>query len=160
MEQLREDLETVSIKLHEERRTSIRLGAEADQLRLAEQEAQNKVSLLLRLSGKTDEDVVAMLDRQGRQTGKENLKHREERLGRAGVRRSAGSLEQEVEHLTGQLQQQEAVHNVQLQQERDARRREDRARQQDQQQLRKRIEDFQVISIFRALYRTLPVSRT
>jgi len=143
VERLREDLETVSIKLHEERRTSIRLGAEADQLRLAEQEAQNKVSLLLRLSGKTDEDVVAMLDRQGRRTGKENLKPREDRVGRARVGRSAGSLEQEVEHLTGQLQQQEAVHTAQLQQERDARRSEGRARQQDQQQLRKRIEDFQ-----------------
>merc|ERR1719436_2218588 len=57
-EGLKDDLEAVSIKLHEERRSNLKLSAENDQLRIKDVESQRKIKLLLKLAGKTEAEIV------------------------------------------------------------------------------------------------------
>ena len=63
IEGLKDDLEAVSIKLHEEKRLNLKLNAENDQLRIKDVESQRKISLLLKMCGKNESEIVDMIER-------------------------------------------------------------------------------------------------
>ena len=95
VEGLKDDLEAVSIKLHEERRSNLKLGAENDQLRIKDIENQRKIKLLLKLAGKTGAEVVAVLESDGDKVDKEIKKH-QPKLGK--LREQASYKQQKQEH--------------------------------------------------------------
>ena len=148
VEGLKDDLEAVSIKLHEERRSNLKLGAENDQLRIKDIESQRKIKLLLKLAGKTEAEVVAMLESDGDKVDKEIKKH-QPKLGKLREQasykqqKSSQSLELEVANLEHQLLEQERLHKTQLKEERLLWRKAEKIHVQDKNDLRSKITDLQ-----------------
>jgi len=148
VEGLKDDLEAVSIKLHEERRANLRLGAENDQLRIKDIESQRKLKLLLRLAGKTEAELVSMLESGGENIDKE-IKKQHPKLGKLAEQasykqqKSSQCLELEVANLEQQVLEQERLHKTQLKEERLLWRKAEKIHIQDKQSLREKISDLQ-----------------
>merc|ERR1712179_368227 len=122
IEGLKDDLEAVSIKLHAERRTNLKLGAENDKLRIKEVETRRKISVLQRLCGKTEEEVVKLVEQGAGRDNKveksDKIKKYEEKAN-LKERRTSQNLELETAHLETQLLEQEKLHRDQLKSERE-----------------------------------------
>ena len=147
-EGLKDDLEAVSIKLHEERRSNLKLSAENDQLRIKDVESQRKIKLLLKLAGKTEAEIVAMLESGAENIDKEISRHHP-KLGKLKEQasykqhKSSQCLELEVANLEHQLLEQERLHKTQLKEERLLWRKAEKIYVRDKNQLREKISDMQ-----------------
>ena len=148
VEGLKDDLEAVCIKLHEERRANLKLGAENDQLRIKDIESQRKLKLLLKLAGKTEAEVVAILESGGENVDKE-IKKQHPKLGKLAEQasykqqKSSKCLELEVANMEQQLLEQERLHKTQLKEERQLWRKAEKIHIQDKNELRDKISDLQ-----------------
>jgi len=146
IEGLKDDLEAVSIKLHAERRTNLKLGAENDKLRIKEVESRRKMSVLQRLCGKTDEEVVKLVEQGGGRDNKveksDKIKKYEEKAN-LKERRTSHNLELEIAHLETQLLEQEKLHRDQLKLERELKKRTEKTHLADKSLLREKISSFQ-----------------
>jgi len=142
---LKDDLEAVSIKLHTERRTNLKLGAENDKLRIKDVESQRKLNVLLRLSGKTEEDIVLLVEQGGgrdsRSEKSDKIKKYQEKASQK--RRSSQNLELEIIHLEQQLLEQEKLHRDQLKEEREFKKKSERTNLTDKSMMRNKISSFQ-----------------
>eukprot|EP00092_Neocalanus_flemingeri_P015339 GFUD01016591.1.p1 GENE.GFUD01016591.1~~GFUD01016591.1.p1 ORF type:complete len:443 (-),score=160.01 GFUD01016591.1:160-1488(-) len=146
IEGLKDDLEAVSIKLHSERRTNLKLGAENDKLRIKDVESQRKINVLLRLCGKSDQDIVRLVDQGGGIDSKTEKSEKITKLQEKASlknRRSSQSLELEVVNLEQQLLEQEKLHRNQLKEERELKKKSERTHLTDKSQLREKITEFQ-----------------
>jgi len=146
IEGLKDDLEAVSIKLHSERRTNLKLGAENDKLRIKDVESQRKLNVLLRLSGKTEQDIVLLVEQGGGRDSKseksDKMKKYQEKASQKS-RRSSQNLELEIVHLEQQLLEQEKLHRDQLTEERDLKKKSERTHLTDKSMMRNKISSFQ-----------------
>jgi len=129
VDKLRAQLEQAAINIHTERAKSIKLEADNDRLRIQNIENERKISILLKMSGKKEEEVIVLLekgianssDRRGSPTdadlriGKLTKKAEERRNLNL---RSSMSLETELQQISEQLVQQEKLHRDQLDEER------------------------------------------
>ena len=122
IEGLKDDLEAVSIKLHEEKRINLKLNAENDHLRIKDVESQRKINLLLKLCGKTEADIVTMLERNTPVSDSELKKYPKLKQlkdqNSYKQQKSSQSLELEVANMEQQLMDQERLHRTQLKEER------------------------------------------
>jgi len=146
IEGLKDDLEAVSIKLHSERRTNLKLGAENDKMRIKEIESRRKISVLLRLCGKSDEEVVKLVEQGGGRDSKvdksEKIKKYEDKVNQK-ERRSSQNLELEIAHLETQLLEQEKLHRDQLKSEREMKKKSEKINLTDKSLMREKISAFQ-----------------
>ena len=147
IEGLKDDLEAVSIKLHEEKRLNLQLAADNDRLRISDVENQRKIKLLLRLCNKSDAEIVKMLDKTSPSDDKDLDKHPKlkQLKSQASFRqsRSSQTLELEVVHLEQQLLDQERLHRTQLKEERMLWRKAEKIHVKDKQCLREKVSDVQ-----------------
>ena len=147
IEGLKDDLEAVSIKLHEEKRINLKLNAENDHLRIKDVESQRKISLLLKLCGKTEADIVTMLERNTPVSDSElkkypKLKQLKEQNSYK-QQKSSQSLELEVANMEQQLMDQERLHRTQLKEERLLWRKAEKIHVQDKTTLRDNVSQIQ-----------------
>ena len=146
IEGLKDDLEAVSIKLHSERRTNLKLGAENDKMRIKEIESRRKISVLMRLCGKSDEEVVKLVEQGGGRDSKvdksEKIKKYEDKVNQK-ERRSSQNLELEIAHLETQLLEQEKLHRDQLKSEREMKKKSEKINLTDKSLMREKISAFQ-----------------
>jgi len=147
IEGLKDDLEAVSIKLHEEKRINLKLCAENDQLRIKDVESQRKINLLLKLCGKPDSEIVEMLDKSSPISNSDIQKHPKLKQLKDQVsykqQKSSQSLELEVAHLNQQILDQERLHRTQLKEERGLWRKAEKIHLQDKNSLREKINSIQ-----------------
>jgi len=147
IEGLKDDLEAVSIKLHEEKRNNLKLCAENDQLRIREVESQRKINLLLKMCGKTDAEVVEMLDKASPINNSDIEKHPKLKQLKDQVsykqQKSSQTLELEVAHLNQQILDQERLHRIQIKEERGLWRKAEKIHLQDKNSLRDKISSIQ-----------------
>ena len=147
IEELKDDLEAVSIKLHEEKRINLKLCAENDQLRIKDVESQRKINLLLKMCGKADSEIVEMLDKSSPISNSDIQKHPKLKQLKDQVsykqQKSSQSLELEVAHLNQQILDQERLHRTQLKEERGLWRKAEKIHLQDKNSLREKINSIQ-----------------
>lgn len=146
LEGLKDDLEAVSIKLHAERRNNLKLGAENDKLRIKDVECKRKISVLLKLCGKTEEELVQLVEQGGgRDSNNEKsdkIKKFEDKASQKD-RRSSQNLELEIAHLETQLMEQEKLHRDQLKAEREIKKKSEKMHLTDKSMMRDKISSFQ-----------------
>jgi len=146
IEGLKDDLEAVSIKLHSERRNNLKLGAENDKLRINDVESRRKISILLKLSGKTEEDILLLVEQGGGRDSKtekcDKMKKYWDKASQKD-RRSSQTLELEIAHLEQQLLEQEKLHRDQLKEERDFKKKSEKTHLTDKSLMREKISSFQ-----------------
>ena len=147
VEGLKDDLEAVCLKLHEEKRINLKLASDNDKLRIKDVESQRKIKLLLSMCGKKDSEIVAMLDRKSPITDAEiksypKLKQLKEQSSYK-QQKSSQSLELEVANLEQQLVDQERLHKVQLKEERLLWRKAEKFHVKDKNELREKVSQIQ-----------------
>lgn len=147
IEGLKDDLEAVCLKLHEEKRTNLKLASDNDKLRISDVESQRKIKLLLSMCGKKDSEIVAMLDRKSPISDSEikkypKLKQLKEQNSYK-QQRSSQSLELEVANLEQQLVDQERLHKTQIKEERLLWRKAEKFHVKDKNELREKVSQIQ-----------------
>ena len=147
IEGLKDDLEAVCLKLHEEKRTNLKLASDNDKLRINDVESQRKIKLLLSMCGKKDSEIVAMLDRKSPISDSEirkypKLKQLKEQNSYK-QQKSSQSLELEVANLEQQLVDQERLHKTQIKEERLLWRKAEKFHVKDKNELREKVSQIQ-----------------
>ena len=148
IEGLKDDLEAVCLKLHEEKRINLKLAADNDQLRIRDIESQRKIKLLLDMCGKKETEIVAMLDRKSPISETEISKYpklKQLKEQNSHKRKSSQSLELEVANLEQHLVDQERLHKKQLKEERLLWRKAEQFHVKDKNELREKVSQIQSI---------------
>jgi len=103
-------------------------------LRILHVENMHKIEVLMKMCGRTEEDLVAILNSTTKNPPETSDKKR---------KRSIDTLEKEVAHLEHQLMEQEKFHRDQIRESRESKKKSDLIHSNDKDELRKRISDHQ-----------------
>jgi len=154
IECLRGQLEQAAINIHQERAKHIKLESDNDRLRIKDIENERKIKILLKLSGKREEEVVDLLEKDlGRTSDRSGAAStRNSRIDKMASKakerreaqlRSSLSLETELQQLSQQLVEQEKLHRDQLEEERKIHRKNKEENSADKRVLRGKLAEFQ-----------------